>query len=838
MMLSSALQDYNVSRNYDINIQDPDVYIAHISEKEKRVQTVPEHLEAVQEGCEIFGKKAGVSHLAGMAGLLHDMGKNTPSFKRYIQLATADPDHPPKRGSVDHSTAGGRWIYQRYRHETNSPVRRIAAEWIANCVISHHQGLRDYLGPEATSPFLDRVMEKKDGMEEYEQAVAAFVSKYDVKKLDQYFALAAAELEEIIRKVKANKLKTITYSLLNKYLFSCLLDADRSDTRQFEEGKKEPWEKDNRWFFTQSYERVMQKLVRMNEGSEADKPINRLRREMSHQCEEFAARPSGIYTLSIPTGGGKTLASLRYALKHALTHGRERIVYIVPYTTIIEQNAKEIREILQDEEHILEHHSNILDDRDEDQGKSDYLVRKERLSLVRDNWDSPIIFTTMVQFLNTIYAKGTRNTRRLHRLCNAVIIFDEVQAVPPKCVSLFNAALNFLHVLGNSSIILCTATQPALNFVKNRLQMPEQAEIIQNRDKVSEQFKRVELLNRVTSAGWDTEELAQFIHERMKEVRSTLVILNTKSAVRKLYTYLTKEWSEDEEELLIYHLSTNMCPAHRREVLDKVNKALDSKNPKRIICISTQLIEAGVNVSFQCVIRSLAGLDSIAQAAGRCNRHGEALSREVYMIRSAEEKLSKLPHIKLGADITERVIRDHEGNPGKYSGGLLSPKAIEEYFRLYYDRIKEELDYPIPRIEKKMFDLLNKNQAYYESYCRTYGNPPELYSYAAFATAEQHFEVISQATVAVLVPFNEEANNILLDLNGAAAPEKLGEMLRKAQQYVVNVYDPERKALEQEGYIFSLLHGQVFALQKQAYSKEFGLDPDGEGGNTMGFEDV
>ncbi|RAV01293.1 CRISPR-associated helicase/endonuclease Cas3 [Paenibacillus sp. YN15] len=837
-MLSSALQDYYGSRNYDINIQDPDVYIAHISDKEKRVQTVPEHLEAVKEGCETFGKKAGVSYLAGMAGLLHDMGKNTPSFKRYIQLATADPDHPPRRGSVDHSTAGGRWVYQRYCHDAASPVSRIAAEWIANCVISHHQGLRDYLGPEASSPFLDRVLEKKDGMEEYEQAVAAFVSRYDLEKLDQYFALAVAELEEIIRKVKANRLKPIIYSLLNKYLFSCLLDADRSDTRQFEEGKKEPWEKDNRWFFAQSYERVLQRLNEMNGGEAADKPINRLRSQMSQQCEEFAVHPSGIYTLSIPTGGGKTLASLRYALKHALAHGRERIIYIVPYTTIIEQNAKEVRDILQDEEHILEHHSNILDDQDTDTNKSDYLVRKERLSLIRDNWDSPIIFTTMVQFLNTIYAKGTRNTRRLHRLCNAVIIFDEVQAVPPKCISLFNAALNFLHVLGNSSILLCTATQPALHFVKNRLQMPEQAEIIQNREEVSDQFKRVELINRVTSAGWDTEELTQFIQERMMEVRSTLVVLNTKSAVRKLYTHLTKESGADEEELLIVHLSTNMCPAHRREVLEKVNKALDPKNPKRIICISTQLIEAGVNVSFQCVIRSLAGLDSIAQAAGRCNRHGEVLSREVYMIRSAEEKLSKLPHIKIGAETTERVMRDYESNPGKYGGSLLSPKVIEEYFRLYYDRIKEELDYPIPRLEKNMFDLLNKNQAYYESYCRTYGNPPELYSYAAFATAEQHFEVISQATVAVLVPFNEEANNILLDLNGAAAPERLGELLRKAQQYVVNVYDPERKALEREGHIFSLLHGQIFALQKQAYSLEFGLDPDGEGGSSMGFEDV
>ncbi|MDF2925142.1 MAG: hypothetical protein K0R57_4056 [Paenibacillaceae bacterium] len=819
--------------------QGPNSYIAHIRQKDKQIQTVSEHLDAVQEGCEVFGGKIGVAHLAGMTGMLHDMGKYTPAFKQYIQLASDDPKHAPRRGSVDHSTAGGRWLYRRYHKKALLPEDKAAAEWMANCIISHHQGLRDYLAPETETPFLERVARKKEGLEEYEQAVKAFLDNWTEEELDCYFADAAKELKQALQRIRDNKLKPIASSLLIKYLFSCLIDADRTNTREFEENRYEGWQRDYAEFFARSYDLLMQELQRKNQEENSDHPINRLRREMSEQCEAFAHHPSGIYTLSIPTGGGKTLASLRYALKHALEKGKDRIIYIVPFTTIIEQNAQEIRNILQDDDNILEHHSNVIEELDynpaDPDRKTDYHLQKERLSVARDNWDRPIIFTTMVQFLNTFYAKGTRNTRRLHQLSNAVLIFDEVQAVPPQCVSLFNAALNFLQAFGRSSLILCTATQPALDFVKHKLLKNEQAEIIGGLHDVNRHFKRVELQNRITDEGWKTEELADFVHERMEELDSILIILNTKTAVRKLYTRLKDEGWMQEDQVVLYHLSTGMCAAHRKETLKEINEALDPKTPKRIICISTQLIEAGVNVSFQCVIRSLAGLDSIAQAAGRCNRHGEAELRQVYVIRSAEESLSKLPEIKIGAEISERLFREHKDDPGRYSDGLLSPQGMEAYFSYYYDEIKDELDYPIRQLDKNLFDLLNYNKAYYDDYCRTHGRPPEMVSRSSFATAEQYFEVIANKTVSVLVPYDSPAREMLLDLNGELEPEELSRLLRKAQQYVVNVYEPDKMKLEREGIIFPLLHGHVWALREDAYSQDFGIDPQREGGSGWGF---
>ncbi|GIP22864.1 CRISPR-associated helicase Cas3' [Paenibacillus sp. J22TS3] len=802
-------------------------YIAHIRQKDKKIQTVKQHLEEVQRGCEHYGAKIGVRHLAGLAGLLHDLGKNTGAFKSYIQEAVEHPEAPPRRGSVDHSTAGGRLIYRRFHQNAVKAEDKVTAEWIANCIISHHQGLRDFLDPDAKSPFLERVAVKTEGMEEYEDAVTEFFKHLSEEKFDRYFDKARAEMEHIVKEIQNHKLPPIAASLAIKYIFSCLIDADRTNTRQFEEDERTDWAAtSNREFFTRSYDRLMSKVHSFEQGDQASHPINRLRSEMSTQCDEFAEQPSGIYTLSIPTGGGKTLASLRYALKHAIAHGKERIIYVVPYTTIIEQNAAEIRKILLEDELILEHHSNVVEEKEPE--SEDYDIRMKKIRLAKDSWSSPIIFTTMVQFLNTFYARGTRNSRRMHQLANAVLIFDEVQSVPVKCVSLFNSALNFLNVLGNSSIVLCTATQPALDFVKNNLHLPEQAEIIRNLHEVSRGFKRVELIDHTTAQGWGAEELTTFIEQNMSEVNSVLAILNTKSAVRKLSIQLEQtEWVMNKE-VLLFHLSTNMCAAHRKSILDEVRKALE--NNKKVVCVSTQLIEAGVDISFECVIRSLAGLDSIAQAAGRCNRHGKDPSRKVFIVRSSDENLSRLPEIRIGAEKTERILSEFRREPEQFDHDLLSASAMNHYFKYYFDHIKNELDYYIPKLDKHMFDLLNTNKDLVTHYKNKHGRKrPETLTPTSFATAEQYFEVITNTATSVVVPYNEEAWELILKLNGDMDISELGVTLRRLQQYVVNIYDHELKQLEKNGNVYPLLHGQVLALRKVAYSDSFGVEIEGEG---------
>jgi CRISPR-associated endonuclease/helicase Cas3 len=807
-----------------VNMSNPNTYIAHIRKSDNQIQTVSDHLRAVQSGCEIYGAKMNVSHLAGMAGWLHDLGKNTTGFKTYIVDAVTHPDTSPRRGSVDHSTAGGRFLYRRYHKKATTPMERLAVEWMANCIISHHQGLRDYLDTDLNSPFLERVAVKLQGLEEYEEAESEFWGEWTDVDVDTYFSKAVQEVTMALDSIRRCALPPISSALLVKFMFSCLIDADRTNTLQFEEGEGESWEGQHQDFFERGYAKLMAELRTYDENSTADHPINRLRRDMSQQCDEFAKRPHGIYTLSIPTGGGKTLASLRFALKHAQVHKKERIIYIVPYTTIIEQNADEIRSILQEESLILEHHSNVIEDVDD--GKGDADLRKKRLNMARDNWDRPLIFTTMVQFLNTFYAKGTRNVRRLHRLANAVLIFDEVQAIPPKCVSLFNAALNFLSTFGQSTSVLCTATQPTLEFVKNKLHLPQQAEIIHDMEEVNKRFKRVDVQD-LTASQFGVAELTTFIQEQMVDLNQVLVILNTKSAVRKLYIQLKGEPWVSENGVTVFHLSTNMCAAHRKVVLQQARVALDAKKP--VICVSTQLIEAGVNISFDCVIRSIAGLDSIAQAAGRCNRHGRDRIRKVYVIQSSDEVLTHLPEIRIGAEATRRIFIDFQRDPEEFGNDLLSSQAMRTYFKYYFHYISGELDYPIPELDKNAFDLLDRNEELYEAYCHKHGSRPEVLSRPSFATAEKYFEVIRDAGTSVLVPYNDQARELLIRLNGELEPEELGELLHQSQQYVVNLYDHDARILDKNGDLYQLLHGHVLALRETAYSQQFGVESEGSG---------
>lgn len=696
------------------------MYIAHVRKSDKKTQSLHTHLLEVKQLTEQFGEKLGLKHVAGLAGLLHDLGKYSDKFQKYINIAAFHPKLPqPKRGEVDHSTAGGRLLFSLLHRKESTFYEKLLAEIVGNAIISHHSNLQDYLSPEIKSDYLRRVQDTN--LPEYELAVERFFQDTMTKEdLIQYINVAVNELEQFINRTPTQ------YFFVTKYIFSCLIDADRTNTRRFEEQVEEQELTQHLILFDTYYRRLMDHLATLKEKCEASEPINVLRDQMSEQCDVFAAeRPSGIYTLSIPTGGGKTLASLRYALRHACSYDKQRIIYVVPYTTIIEQNAEEVRKILKDDEHILEHHSNIIEDEakgmeDGDEADDGLITDKEKLKLARDNWDSPIIFTTLVQFLNVFYAKGNRNTRRLHNLSHSVIVFDEVQKVPIHCTSLFNEALNFLKQDAHCSILLCTATQPTLEDVKHSLLKDRDGEIVPNLSEVAKAFKRVELVDR-TEDPMTNEMLADWVKSEINGWGSTLIILNTKSVVKDLYEKL-KDCS-----LPVYHLSTFMCAANRKDQLKEIRELLDKQVP--IICVTTQLIEAGVDVSFKCVIRSLAGLDSIAQAAGRCNRHGEDESQNVYIIDHAEEAISKLEEIKVGKAMSSHVLARFKKKADKYEGNLLLPKAMSEYFRYYYNRMEANLNYYVKGIDKEMTKLLmslSQENDYVTHYRKKYGTSVPL----------------------------------------------------------------------------------------------------------------
>lgn len=805
------------------------IYIAHVRESDGQLQTVEEHLRGVQRLAEKYGAKIGIRHLAGLAGLLHDFGKYATEFQNYIREAVEHPDAPPRRGSVDHSTAGAKLLYALYHIGKPARLEWLTAEIVGNAILSHHSYLHDYLDPDLESPYLNRVRDKD--VPEFDVCKQLFFDRVmGEAELHEYVKRAQAELDAFIaRPYPGNDGSRLMF--LTKFVFSSLIDADRTNTRLFEQNQAEEPDENRALLFAAYYERLLAEIERYRQRDTTGNAINALRRRMSDRCDEYAEQPSGIYSLSIPTGGGKTLASLRYALRHAQLRGKRQIIYVVPYTTIIEQNAEEVRRVLQAGDRLLEHHSNVIDDvNDEDEHEDGRMTANQKLKLARDNWDSPLIFTTMVQFLNVFFAKGSRNIRRLHSLSEAVVIFDEVQKVPVPCVSLFNQALNFLKSFGNSGLVLCTATQPALDFVEHKLEIGTDAEIIPDMRAVQEAFKRVEVMDWATEESFDSDRLAAEVREHSAANSSVLVILNTKAAVKRLYQLLKSG------ETPVYHLSTSMCAAHRQEILGKVRAHLDKE--EKVICVSTALIEAGVDVSFACVIRSLAGLDSIAQAAGRCNRHGKLAIKQVYVIDHAEENLQHLPEIRKGKEIARKILIDLRYNPDAYEGGILGEAAMERYFREFYTEFASSLNYPVKPLKKDLVELLTahrKASSYNLQYESEHGGAKlQLFIVNSYRTAAEHFQVIDSPTIPVIVPYGR-GKDIIVQLNGNEKLDDLGRLLREAQQYSVNLFRHERERLAQNDALVSLLDGQALALKESAYDGEFGVDPGNDGGFAFGM---
>ncbi|OJG68357.1 CRISPR-associated helicase cas3 [Enterococcus moraviensis] len=796
-------------------------------------QLLKDHLTECAELSADWGGKIGLRKTSYLAGLLHDLGKYSNEFQVYLKKAVADPKSVT-RGSVDHSTAGGKLLFDYCHKNSRDPFSYILAELVGNAIISHHssRGLQDFFTPEgeANSDYLRRVDEIE--VVDYEQIKSRFFQEIMSEEQFQKLLLEAIkELKGFYQKDGKSRVKQNDTFFLLKFIYSCLLDADRTNTMLFEENKV--FKRHENDVLLQSYSQSLEEYIAT---FTADTPINQLRGQMSDQCKAFAERKTGIYTLSIPTGGGKTLASLRFALNHAIKYGKERIIYVVPFTTIIEQNAATVREILKDEVNILEHHSNVFTDQEEmkerqtEESEAEKEALEQKQALLKDNWESPVIFTTMVQFLNTIYSRGTRNPRRFHNLTNAVIIFDEAQGVPTNCTHLFNESLNFLKNYGTTTSVLCTATQPSLENVGRALAKESDGEMVANLSEVESKFKRVEVIDRTTDDTWTLEELAEFSQEILTEKENLLIILNTKKAVRRLYQYLENKPLENIE---LYHLSTSMCAKHRKNLLDELREKLTNSDTK-LICITTQLIEAGVDISFQSVIRSAAGLDSIAQAAGRCNRHGETRQQPVYLINlSADlENLTHLPEIKQGQEITLDILKESSELEQKE---LLSHDVQKRYFDRYYDCFKDELNYPVKKTSLNLFSLLGEGANALEHYKRTHGSAPLLAFRSSPKTVGKYFQVIDSPTTSVLVPY-EKGNDLIADLNGELRPEEYAPTLKKAQQYMVNVFQHELMELQKTGSIYPLLNGDVLALTSNAYNLKFGIDLEAEAASGyLGF---
>jgi len=535
--------------------------------------------------------------------------------------------------------------------------------------------------------------------------------------------------------------------------------------------------------------------------------VSRQRCDIARRCEAFAGHPVKTCKLVVPTGGGKTLSSFRFALRHCLEYGKKKIIYTAPFMSILEQNSDEIKAFVGDE-WLTEHHSNIWAELEDDEVLHEYELRTEK-------WDSPVITTTMVQMLNTFFLDKGSSVRRFHRLCDSILIIDEIQSIPVKCVHLFNLAVNFLSQMCGTVIVLCSATQPAIENVDHPIILDADWSMTGDTDKDFDVFHRTDVISKVTPYGMSNIEAAEFAAEKFKEYGNLLMVVNTKTSAKNLYRLLKERCANAE----VVHLSTNMCPQHRRDSLRNILAALKAGKP--IICVTTQLIEAGVNVSFRCVIRSLAGLDNAAQAAGRCNRNGESpIPCPVYLIKLREENVAKLDGMESAQRISERIISS------KQYPDLLSSQTQSVYSAVLYTEMKKELSYrvKVDGMDTNLVDLLSLN---HDNFSMS-GLPKERqFSVQAFKTAGSNFEVISSQTRDIIVPYDDDAKSVIasLDTPWAFASDK--NIKKKAQRYTVSIFEWQYKKLSDCGAIRALCSGAA-ALEDGFYNKEYGIDIDAE----------
>lgn len=789
--------------------------VARYRQSDGTPQSLLEHLEAVSLLASAFAGKVSLPTLGELMGLLHDLGKYQDTFQRYIKSAEGriEPDDEEyveakrMRGKIDHSTAGAQYVWE---HRGNSPQRQIAAEIMALCIASHHSGLIDCLSPDGADLFGKRMAkpEQQVHVEEVKAKVDVAVRRH----IDRLLVSSSMEhemserLEQLFKGEQSGEIRQFMLGLLARFLFSALIDADCLNSAEREANPKPKWPL------------LIEKLEAHLAGFTARNDIDAIRANISTSCLRFATREKGLYQLTVPTGGGKTLASLRFALHHAEHHEMDRIVYVVPYTSIIDQNAGIARSIFASLEEnggqiVLEHHSNLTPERDTTENK-----------LLAENWDAPIIFTTGVQLLETLFASGTRGVRRLHQLANAVIIFDETQTIPVRAVHLFNNAVNFLTGQCGSTVVFCTATQPLLDKVESKkgaARLSADSQMMRDVGDLFRRLRRAKIEDKYKPDRWTEEEVADTALQLLDEAGSVLIVVNKKAQARNLYLRLHGKAGH------VHHLSTSMCPAHRMKVLDEVKRCLDPINPSPVICVSTQLIEAGVDVDFGSAIRYLAGLDSVAQTAGRCNRNGLRPSGRVLIVNPANENLDKLPEIRAAQEVSLRVLNEYRADPAAFNHDLQGPEAMDRYYSYYFYGRKHEMVFPVSSREigrdGDLLSLLSTNSLSVEAYKATLKKAPPYCLRQSFMTAAGAFKAIDSETEGVIVPYGEEGDRIIQQLCSASQLENRFRLLKEAQRYSVNLLPYDVRKLKDMGRLYETWDGSgIYYLDEQHYSAQFG----------------
>ena len=726
------------------------------------------HLAEVAELAGKFAAAFGGEDLARTLGLLHDIGKASDRFQRYLRDTAA---------STDHSTAGAQFACARYGPQLG--------KLLAFCVAGHHAGLADGAGAEG-STLAARLTKRVEDYHCWQELALELPSSlgapasFRVRHDRQGFQLA----------------------FLTRMLFSCLVDADSLCTERFTSGGIER----EAWPTLAALKPRLDAYLARRQVDAADSPVNRQRRRILDHVRAGAACTSGLFSLTVPTGGGKTLTSLAFALDHAARHGHHRVIYVIPFTSVVEQTAAVFREAL-GADTVLEHHSAFdADTLKSNPDDEEEVTGEERHRQAAENWDAPVVVTTAVQFFESLFAAARGRCRKLHNIASSVVILDEAQTLPLHLLLPCVAAIDELARNYRASVVLMTATQPALKSPDLEGGLEDVRELAPAGLDREPAFQRVRISH---ASALDNEALA----EHLKAQRQVLCVVNSRRHARELYEAIKGDGDA-------FHLSTLMYAVHRRTVLATIRARLRHGMPVRLV--STSLIEAGVDISFPTVFRAESGLDQIAQAAGRCNREGELPAGErgqVVVFEAASHAI--LRELRPNLQATGHVRRHFKQDE------LLIERAIQEYFlELLFQKGHAELD------KTNSLELRGGFLPTLDRYRDSMDFP--------FRAIDSDFQVIRAGMVPIIIARQAKATLLVRELEWHALSRRSGqekpsttlrEIARRVQPYIVQVRRPEwqkLKVAESIALIGEEMFGEQFAFltNPSLYCPDVGLSPD------------
>jgi CRISPR-associated endonuclease/helicase Cas3 len=716
-----------------------------------------EHLSNVGTLAAAFAEQFG-SGWARLAGRWHDLGKYRPRFQRYIRLASgfeADAHIKGEAGKAPHSTAGALLATDHFG---------LAGRVLAYLIAGHHAGLADWFGG------LQVRLGNADSRDELNEALA---ENPPAELLD------AGGFKPDLRAIPGGK---NGFALWVRMLFSALVDADFLDTERYMDPAK--FAQRNQWPTLAELTPLFDAHMARMAATAPATSVNTLRADILRQCREQAALLPGLFSLTVPTGGGKTLSGMAFALEHARIHGKRRVIHVIPYTSIIEQTADIFRGIFGDT--VIEHHSNA-------ESAPDAETSASRLAC--ENWDAPIVVTTNVQFFESLFAARTSRCRKLHNLVDSVVILDEAQLLPPEFLQPILDALNLLTQHYGVTVVLSTATQPALSTRayfdarQNLRGLDNVREIIDDPDALYTKMERVQVR---LPADWQARTDWPQLALELAAHDSVLAIVNTRKDARALW----EQMQMHNKGTL--HLSALMCGAHRSQVIGDIKARLKAGVPTRVV--STQLVEAGVDVDFPVVFRALAGLDSIAQAAGRCNREGR-LAKKGEVVIFVPPKPAPPGLLRKGEDACRSVLHDTTEHP-----------LARARFAAYFERLYHACELDAHGIAS-LLEVDGKELA------------------VNFRTAADRFKLIADEDSAPIVVryLGEDGLDDSID-KWLATLRKDGPqrwLMRKLQRYTVNLHRCDVAKLLAHGDIAEIMPGLFVQVSDFLYHPTLGLDPDG-----------